>query len=278
MKITTVIVLYKQTIEQCKTVETLTTALLVQQNSGIEIEIILYDNSPKQQEFDSVVYPGLAITYVHDQRNLGINTAYNYAFNIAKKNGSDWLLLLDHDTEVTEEYVKQFEQLESFDNSIAAVVPIIHYENTMISPVQSNALRPLLAEKPVAGLQSTPIMAINSGALIRVPFLIEVGGFNERFPLDYLDHWLFHEIYAKGYKVYLLNTVLEHELSVMDYSRISLQRYQSILESEILFYKEYKKELLPAYRNQLIKRLMKQILLVKNKKIAAYTLKRLFSL
>jgi hypothetical protein len=36
--------------------------------------------------------------------------------------------------------------------------------------------------------------------------------------------------------------------------------------------------LLPAYRNQLIKRLMKQVVLVKNKKIAAYTLRRLFSM
>lgn len=278
MKITIVIVLYKQAIQQNKTVETLTTAIWVQQNLEHDLEIILYDNSPEKQEFDPAAYPGLAISYYHDPRNLGINTAYNYAFDLANKRGSNWMLLLDHDTEITEDYVKQFDQLGSFDQNIAAVVPIVHYEGKMISPVMSNTLRPLAAEKPLAGLQHNPVMAINSGALIRVPFLIEIGGFNERFPLDYLDHWLFHEIYAKGYKVFLMDTVLEHELSVMDYNRVSLPRYKSILDSEVLFYKEYKKELLPGYKSQLVKRLLKQILLVKNKKIAAYTLRRLFSL
>ena len=121
-------------------------------------------------------------------------------------------------------------------------------------------------------------MAINSGALIRVEFLNIIGGFNEDFPLDYLDHWLFHEIYENGYKVRLLDLTLEHELSVMDYSRVSLARYQSILESEIKFFKNYQQDLYKAYRIQLAKRFLKQVLTVKNKKIALYTLRRFFSM
>jgi hypothetical protein len=121
-------------------------------------------------------------------------------------------------------------------------------------------------------------MAINSGAVIRVAFLKEIGGFNEEFPLDYLDHWLFYEIYAKNYKTFVLDIYLHHDLSVMDYNSISLTRYKSILHSEFTFYKKYKRELFPEYRKQLFKRLLKQIITVKNKKIALYTLRMILSL
>jgi hypothetical protein len=64
----------------------------------------------------------------------------------------------------------------------------------------------------------------------------------------------------------------------MDYSRVSLARYQSILNSEVSFYQNYKNDLFPSYRKQLVKRFLKQALTVKNKKIALATLLRIFSL
>lgn len=274
MNVTIVVVFYKQAIEESKTFQTLKQSLFP---IGSQLtELILYDNSPEKQEFSLQKYEGIPITYFHDSRNLGIATAYNYALAAARENGSEWLLLLDHDTELTAEYMEQVMNLEEKNSHIAAVVPKINSENQLISPVYSHSLRPLQGEKPVPGIQDKAVMAINSGALIRVDFLNEIGGFNEDFPLDYLDHWLFHEIYTKGYKVRLLNVTLEHELSVMDYSRVSLGRYQSILESEIKFFKHYQQDLYKSYRMQLAKRFLKQILTVKNKKIALHTLRRLF--
>jgi GT2 family glycosyltransferase len=277
MKLTMVVVLYKQRIEESKTFRTLTEALTNIHKDVKETTLILYDNSPTHQEFHADQYKMLSIHYIHDPRNLGIVTAYNYALKAAVENGSEWLLLFDHDTEVTSEYLETMLNLREEDNDVAAVVPKINSENTMISPVYSHTLRPLQGEKPIVGLQERPVMAINSGSLIRVQFLTEVGGFNTDFPLDYLDHWLFHEIYEKGYKVRLLNVSLEHELSVMDYSRVSLARYKSIMESEAKFFRDYEQDLYKAYKIQLAKRFLKQILTVKNKKIAMYTLSRLFS-
>jgi GT2 family glycosyltransferase len=278
MKITIVIVIYKQLIEKSKTFQTLKQTLFNTPNIARNTTLILYDNSASRQEFMNVSIGELTIFYVHDHRNLGIATAYNYAFEKAKENGSEWILLLDHDTKLTEEFFRQLQLLDSLDKEVVAVVPRIISENVLVSPVFADTLRPLKAEKPKPGIQDTPVMAINSGTLIRVSFLKEINGFNQQFPLDYLDHWLFHEIYENGRKVWVLETVLNHELSVMDYSRVSLQRYQSILNAEINFYKNYKKDLLPAYKIQLIKRFCKQLLLVKNKKIAAYTFRRLLSM
>nr|WP_263324825.1 glycosyltransferase [Neobacillus sp. Marseille-Q6967] len=277
MKKTIVIVLYKQLVEESKTFKTLKETLFSRDEYFKNVEIILYDNSPDEQEFNTFPYKNITIKYKHDKRNLGIAAAYNYAWSMAKANKSEWLILFDHDTEVTYDYIKQMLDLNGVDESIAAIVPKINSENQMISPVYSHTLRPLQAERPKEGIQDQPIMAINSGAMIRVSFLNQINGFNTDFSLDYLDHWLFYEIYENGYKVLVLNVSLEHELSVMDYSRVSLDRYKSIVDSEMNYYRNYKKDLYTAYRIQLMKRLLKQVLTVKNKKIAVYTLSRLFS-
>jgi len=278
MKLTAVVVFYKQNPEQSKTFQTLRASLFSKVEYLQDIDLILYDNSPTAHSLDPLGYEGISITYQHDPRNLGIATAYNYAWSRAKENNSDWLLLFDHDTEVTVEYIDKMLSLPTLDQEVAAVVPRIMSENVMISPVYSHSLRPLQLESPKPGIQEKPVMAINSGALIRTDFLTDLNGFNKEFPLDYLDHWLFYEIYRIGKKVFLLDVTLEHELSVMDYSRVSFARYQSILDSEMAFYQNYHKELYPSYRKQLGKRFLKQLLTVKNKKIAMYTLKRLFSM
>lgn len=278
MKITMVVVIYKQVPEESKTFLTLKHMLFSKKAYWEDFELILYDNSLEKNDISLINYEGINISYFHDPRNLGIANAYNFALSQAKKNGSKWLLLLDHDTEITNEYVDKIFNLSKMPSDVVAIVPKINCENTMISPVFSHSLRPLAGERPASGIQKNPVMAINSGALIQVDFLSKINGFNQNFPLDYLDHWLFNEIYEKGFKVWLLDVILEHELSVMDYSRISLNRYKSILDSEMNFYKNYKKDLYSSYRAQLAKRLLKQLLTVKNKKIAMYTLKRLLSM
>jgi GT2 family glycosyltransferase len=277
MKKTIVVVLYKQELENCKTFKTLKETLFTNELLLKDIELIIYDNSPVEQKINDQQYKNINMKYKHDGRNLGIATAYNYAWSIAKNNGSEWLLLFDHDTEVTDEYIKQVLDLNERDESVAGVVPKINSAHTMISPVYSDTLRPLQNKRPGEGIQVEPVMAINSGAMIRVSFINQIGGFNTNFPLDYLDHWLFYEIYAKGYKVRVLNVYLEHELSVMDYNTVSLERYKSIIDSEVNFYRSFKKELYNSFRIHLGKRFLKQILTVKNKQIAMYTLTKLVS-
>lgn len=278
MKKTIVVVFYKQKIEDSKTFRSLNSSLFNENEYLSETEIILYDNSPDKQSFNADKYSHVNMNYVHDSRNLGIATAYNYAWSVAQQNKSEWLILFDHDTDVTKEYILKIMKLKELDQEIAAVVPKVNYEGERISPVYSHSLRPLSIEKPEHGIQEKPVMGINSGAMIRLHFINNINGFNKGFALDYLDHWLFYEIYARGYKVNVLDVTLEHELSVMDYSRVSLARYKSILESELNFYKHYKSDLLTAYRIQLAKRFLKQLLTVKNKNIAFYTLKRWFSI
>lgn len=279
MKITAVIVIYNQNPSECKTLQTLKASFNHNESWPRNVEFIVYDNSPMKQDVNLELYSGLNISYVHDSRNLGIATAYNYAFSRGKENGSEWILLFDHDTEVTKEYIDKVLQYEDNDKKVAAVVPLIvsGRGNIMISPVISTSLRPIQNEKINPGLHDQPLMAINSGSLVRIDVLEELNGFNTEFPLDYLDHWLFYAIYEKGYFVWVLDTILNHDLSVMNYNNISLDRYKSISDAEMNFYKHYKRSLYKTYKSHLIKRFLKQFLLVKNKKIASYTLQKLIS-
>ncbi|MDG4657621.1 glycosyltransferase [Ectobacillus antri] len=271
MKTTIVMVLYNQKLQESKTFVTMEQTLLNNKDFTGQYELIVYDNSLKPQEVPATA----GITYVHDERNLGIAQAYQYAWEQAKQNGSEWLLLLDHDTELTPEYVDTFFQLEINRDEIAAVVPMVMCEGTMISPVFSHTLQPLRGEKPVAGKQEQPVMAINSGTAVNMAFLSKIGGFTQEFPLDFLDHWFFYKVYEEGYKVLVSPVTLEHELSVMNYDTVSLNRYKSIIGSELKFYKKYKRHVLKRYRLQLMMRAGKQLLFVKNKKIALHTLRTL---
>lgn len=276
MRLTVIVVLYKLKAEQSKTVKALLNSSLYEQAKNGNAQIILYDNSPEKQDLHFV--ENANISYVHDNRNLGIAVAYNYGWQQARENNSDWLLLLDHDTALTEEYVQRISEHKVTEFNLGAVMPRITCNGTMISPVFSDSLSPLKVKSPKIGVQLVPVMAINSGSLISVEFLNQVGGFNEQFPLDYLDHWLFYKIYQQGWKSEVIDVTLEHDLSVMNYNQISLHRYMSILDSEILFYKKFKTELYKQYKRQLMKRVVKQVIMVKNKQIALYTIKKLLNL
>lgn len=273
-KIVSIIVIYNQDIQTSSTMQTY---LKYQYLFGdIEHDLIIYDNSTKPQ--DCPVIEGGTIHYIHDARNLGVATAYNYALSYCIENKSKWLLLLDHDTTLTEAYLKEMVTVVGNQIDCIAIVPKIKTNDLLISPVSSETLKPLSVDRPASGLNQGGLMAINSGMLISVAFMESIEGFNMEFPLDYLDHWIFYKINQLQQKVFVLEAILPHELSVMDYNSISLKRYQSILNSEATYYAKYKTDLLSSFKFHLVLRWMKQLVRVKNKKIAHFTFKKMRAL
>jgi len=100
-----VLVLYKHSIEDSKTIITL--------NSQVPKDTFLfvYDNSPKiQYEKNSFLYGNFRVSYFHDVDNRGLSYAYNYALKKANKLGFSWLLLLDQDTTFTDQYISSLKK------------------------------------------------------------------------------------------------------------------------------------------------------------------------
>lgn len=273
MKLTLVVVLYNEKIMDSETIQS-----VVENQAFLKkfehVHMIIYDNSPQLQGYDVNSFD-FSFEYVHDSRNLGVREGYEYALNKAIQNSYEWLVLLDQDTNLTKDYFESlYSALEQNQNEFVCVVPKIEASGNIISPALNENYK-LNSIDLVPGIQKKVMTGINSAASFNVEWLKKNGGFNKDFKLDYLDHWLFYQVYQTKNRIYLLDTVIQHDLSVLDYSQISKVRYESILESEYKYYKYYKKNQYSAYRRHLVIRLMKQILVVKDKSIAILTFKKL---
>lgn len=258
MQLTAVIVFYQTKIAQAQTLQTLKKSITPALRPFLnQIHFVLYDNSPQKQ-----VPTGLDwlpdFEYRHDPRNLGLCPAYNLALKRAQQNGSQFLWLLDQDTALTAAFLLELEQQLAAAPKVQAIVPQIEAAGKRVSP---RALAAPFKVVPLAAGQRQNALAINSAALIQVAFLTQIGGFNPQFPLDFLDNWLFYQIAQVQGTVFVLTSVLQHQLSVMATQQIKLPRYHSILTAEWRYYHQYQKISEGRYRWHLLLRFASQLLL-----------------
>jgi len=269
MKIVIVLVIYKLKLIESSTFDTLIKAYY-KHNKFEYFELIIYDNSPIKQNIN--VRIPFQTQYIHDSSNGGLYAAYTYTLNRAIETKCDWILLLDQDTKIPLNYFFLLSKItadKSLDNDVVAIVPKVFTINgKIISPCKLYIGRIRKSIKlGYAGICDFKISAINSGAFIKVNFLIAIGGFNPLFKLDFVDHWIFYKIFACRKKVFILDSIIEHELSVTNYDiYMSKERYKNILNSEILFINLYSSKLEKIiYFLRLIIRSFKQLIFIKNK-------------
>ncbi len=239
-------------------------------------QIVVYDNSANRQDLP-LQYHAMIASYVHDHSNGGVASAYNYCLSLSR-GADDWLVLLDQDSSLPDNYIDEITRLADevrHDETIAAVAPHVLCNNAIISPCRKylgGVLRPV--EIKFTGKHNSEIRAINSGMMVRASFMNRIGGFNQLFWLDYLDHWLCRTIYGQGKMIFVSRAVMNHHLSVCNYNQMSERRALNILHSELIFYKKY----MPWYEQKfyvfrLLYRALKQLLTVHDKRIALNTMR-----
>jgi len=240
VKIVVVVVLYNTNIGKCHTLNSLICA-----NEAFDPDVfslLLYDNGPIAQPAQLGTH--ITYKYVHDPKNGGLSAAYNCALACAQTQGASWLLLLDQDTTISATFLLASRYAaEGYEANphVVAIVPRIISRGVPISPARVSGLG---RKRPIRHISSrvleSPVTAINSGALVRTSFVHSLGGFERRFWLDFLDHWLFSRIYAAGKAVALLDATLEHDLSVVDLAKgVPEQRYINILDAEAIFVRDF---------------------------------------
>jgi GT2 family glycosyltransferase len=264
-KILAVVVLYKCAINQSSTCISLQAQ---DPYDGDAISILIYDNSPRGDS--DGLPPNWA--YVSDPTNKGLPAAYNHAISQAKLLGAHWLLLLDQDSSLPQNFLAdlQGEIARCHEKTeIAAIVPLIFSNQRQVSPV-----RPALGlDRPYKLTQTATsvwLTAINSATTIRVSFVEDIGGFSNDFWLDYLDHWLFRKIYDTDHSVYVSNMKIDHNLSVANFNQgMEVSRYKNVLTAEAAF----TNECLPIYWRsilalRLVARAVKHAMFTHNKNMA----------
>ncbi|MFK4567190.1 glycosyl transferase family 2 [Enterococcus sp. UD-01] len=258
-KLVITIVLYQTKFSQSASYQLLKERLQQQQ-----LFLLVYDNSLTAQKDELFDLPN--VYYHHDPTNSGLAKAYNTGLQLLKEQAASLLLLLDQDTALSAAYLDTIIE-EPLNQEIGSYVPLIYSGERQISPVFSDQYVGRASALPVAGVYKERLMAINSGTVLTKEALIKLGSFNVDFPLDFLDHWLFFALYQMGIKVKVLPERLTHDLSVLDYEKVSIKRYESIIQAETLFYQEYDREKLSAHKRQLFLRTIKQFLRVRNRSI-----------
>ena len=282
MAILSILVMYGCEAQKSQTISSLQRAYEESPQAFHSFKLIIYDNSPEPQR-KSLALP-FEYEYVHNSANEGVSAAYNYALRMAKREDYQWLLLLDQDTDLPEDYISKLSNIVSdliCDDNVAAIVPKVFYKGEFFSPSRvlfGGIHRPIDVQHE--GICDFEVTTIGSGVLLRRSFIEKAGGFSRVYWLDCLDHWIFNAIHSSGCKVYVAELPIEHELSVLDYDNlVSEQRYSNILKCETMFMRSYKSRLENYfYLIRLLRRALRLLFTVRNKKYSAMTFGHLLSL
>ena len=232
-----VVVLYKVNPEDCISLQSLLKSYDGVSHDQVRLEILLFDNTPSTH---SSWVPPRNVTYYGSNTNVGLAEAYNYALQVAEE--SDWLLTLDQDTTLPPTFMTDLSDAVSVaarDPEVAAIVPQVVGEGRMLSP-NYFALGAIRRYYPLGynGIARYGTYAFNSGSLLRIRFLREIGGYNPMFWLDYCDAYIYARIMRKGMRVYVAGRIqVEHEFSLFDIkNRVSLERYRNIVDAGSAFW------------------------------------------
>jgi glycosyltransferase involved in cell wall biosynthesis len=239
LTVTVVIVLYRIHPAQSLAFQSVMSARERMGADACEVRVLLWDNSPE---------PGAAsefpqdVDYIHDQSNSGLAKAYNRALKSALQNRSEWLLTLDQDTAVPNDFFVRMgaaAQTSTRYAGIGAIVPQIAAGGKQLSPnyFQFGSI-PRWYSTGYVGVPQEPVFAFNSGAMLKVDALRQVGGYDPRFWLDDSDALIFSKLHEHGKRVYIAGDIqVEHEFSMKDMQkRMSPARYRNALFAETAFW------------------------------------------
>lgn len=274
-KILIVLVLYKTKLENSESYKTFSKNV---HKLFVTYELLIYNNS---QEI--IVPENNNYTVFNAPQNNMLACAYNYALGIAIHKQCSWLLLLDQDTNLIAEYFSELNYVLStnLDSNIAAIIPQLKNEDKYLSPVSYSSVFGFWGitkhiEKS-GMIKNKTIAAFNSGSLFSICFLQRLNGFPEKFPLDMLDVSIFYNLSKNKASFYLLNVVMEHDLSVLDYiNNMTKKRYDSILEAEYNLAKQIGLCCFGVWKIHLFLRIIKQINTKEKREYISETLKFLW--
>jgi hypothetical protein len=265
-----VIVLYQCSLNRSITFLSLQDKL---EKISVEYEIIIYNNDKNQKIED----PGYLI--VNSEENQKLSGAYNFALERAVKNGKKWILLLDQDTVIPENYFEELQKLliSDYSSDLVAIVPILESEGRILSPKKISSNMRFESDINETGYTRKRINAVNSMSLLNVNFIETIGGFCKDYSFDLLDQWYYNLIYKHKKLVYILPVTSKHDSSFANIENVSVNRYKEFLNVESTFIRndlgcgKY-----IFYKLKLVLRSVKQFVKFKNKKYSIVTLLSIF--
>ena len=198
-----VIVLYKTRLAESQAYGSIQKV----RNSSPGISLFIYDNSPQAAS------PSDQVIYRHDALNSGVSKAYNEAFQIAERLNKKWMMLLDQDTEVSDSFIEKFFEAVQTSAGSVAFVPMLKDKKGIVSPFRWSLGKGDRITDPPEKLQLKDYRFVNSGLLISCSAFSNVGGYEEKIPLDFSDIAFGEKLMRKTDHFVVVQTVFNHHFS-----------------------------------------------------------------
>ncbi|MEQ3591004.1 glycosyltransferase [Bacillus albus] len=219
-----IIVIYNRKITDAPTYNEM--KKIAAMRKGLFEKVFIFDNSIDEEvrEWNKelvISQNDKTMQYITENKNIGLAEAYNSILTRINKESpkkNNWFLVTDQDTDITLEFLTAFSENIHDNPSIGAYVPRIFGKSHMISPLKVNRTfwgdsfdLPSVEPK---GFLNDRHTAINSCSIFNVNALNKIGGFSEKFPIDYLDHHTYHQLWKNQYSCYCLDVEIKHDLSL----------------------------------------------------------------
>lgn len=133
------------------------------------------------------------IQFINNKGNKGIAVTLNMAALKSIEDNYDFLLTMDQDSTISDNYVKKMMSEFEKDKKIG-----------MLSPFVVHTANP---KKPQSTGLEEVMVAMTSGCIIRLSAYKKTGGFLEKLFIDYVDNEFSLRMRISGYKIYQLNSV-----------------------------------------------------------------------
>ena len=245
---------------------------------SVRTSLFIYNNSPEIKI--ETAHDGSYEVFNASQNDM-LAKAYNRALECAEKNGCEWLMPLDQDTELNENFLTRLNSaiIDSTADRIAAILPTFVRNGKTISPL---SYRPKLSSHwlctpATVGINSSCLSAFNSCATLNVEAIKAIGGFPEEYPLDDLDLCYLYRLYKRGYRFIIIDARLRQELSIHDYKRhMTHERYEKIMDADLRFAREIGPTAVFMWKIRMILRCIKTITNNERRKYIRTTLSYIF--
>lgn len=200
------------------------------------MSLLIYDNSPTTIS-NNFNFPE-GVEYVNNVLNGGTRSAYKYALDLANREGIQWVLLLDQDTCLPNNFFTKVADSINFclNEGVEVLLPRAIDGDIEISPSYISVFGSIKKISNTAELEFSTfkkyICGIASGSIIKVAALNSLPAMPPILWLDYVDHWIFLSLNKLGVKFSIIDVVLEHQLSILNIRCIDKKRIFSILDGE----------------------------------------------
>lgn len=197
-----------------------------------DIQIVVFDNSTKENNNDEYCKRE-GMQYFSKKKNLGLSKAYNYAIQRLTLQDDDYVIILDDDTVLSDQYIK--EVLDSVSMGKDILLPIVRCNHTIISPTNIKFKCGSKVVKNVNELQLNHMSAINSGMVVNAKVYQKIQ-YNEELFLDCVDHEFMRMARENNCIIHLLKNGIEQ-----NFSRSEKQNIESALFRFKLYKKDFRK-------------------------------------